>query len=79
LNDVLLRIADQDRTVVDDVSADNLDQEITVNRVAADAVVETVVEDTITAVITIVDIIIAAPVQPIGGQIRSKHLAHAKT
>ena len=40
---------------------------------------ETVVEDTITAVITIVDIIIAAPVQPIGGQIRSKHLAHAKT
>ena len=65
--------------MADDVSADNLDQEITVNRVAEDAVVETVVEDTITAVITIVDIIIAAPVQPIGGQIRSKHLAHAKT
>ena len=74
-----LRIADQDRTVVEDVSAANLDPEITVNRVAADAVEETVVEDIITAVITIVDTIIAAPVQPIGGQIRSKHLAHAKT
>ena len=75
-----LRIADQDRTVVEDVSAANSDPEITVNRVAADAVEETVVEDTITAVITIVVTIIAAPVQLIGGQIRScTHLAHAKT
>ena len=79
MNDVLLRIADQDRTVADGDSADNLDQEITVNRVAADAVEETVVVDTITAVITIAVTIIAAPVQLIGGQIRScTHLAHAK-
>ena len=65
--------------MADDVSVDNLDQEITVNRVAADAVEETVVVDTITAVITIAVTIIAAPVQLIGGQIRScTHLAHAK-
>ena len=66
--------------MADGVSADNLDQEITVNRVAADAVEETVVVDTITAVITIAAVsIIAAPVQLIGGQISScTHLAHAK-
>lgn len=66
--------------MVEDALVDNSDQEITVNLVgAAAAAEETVVEDIITAVITIVDLIIAAPVQPIGGQIRSRHSAHAKT
>ena len=74
---MLLHIADRDKIEAEDVLADNLDPEITVNQVAEDAVEETVAEDIITAVITIVDIIIAAPVQPIGGQIRSKH-AHAQ-
>jgi len=55
-----------------------LDHVITVNRVAADAVEAIAVVVIITAVITIEDLIIAAPAQQTGGPIKNKH-ANAHT